>query len=168
MTRPDRCDTHDMQRQRRRAPLEAASAPEPGQASVLLADRTRESVAEELVRRGRRVIAPLELWLLDRADMRLHRPDLGGLQPPAEVQLDASEPLRSWPDTLRVPGPQPTAGLAAFAAMIGGRALGRVLRVGDETFGVIVATHRGPRAPVTLDRRLATVGGRDDGGAREP
>lgn len=150
-----------MRQPKRRGTVQPAKAAPPGVGAILVAGRSREAVAEEILRRVRTTIVPAELWLVDRETSTLRRPPLGKLQQRAEIILDEGDSPASWPDVARLPGPSASPALAALAEAVEGPALARALRAPEadagEIHGWLVAPHAGRRPPVTLDRNLAAA-----------
>lgn len=148
-----------MQQPAKRPRLRAAEPVGAGLGAILLAGRSRAAVLEEILRRARHTIAPLDLWSLDAEGRRLVRPAAGGQQRAAELTLQAGEEPDSWPDVLRIPGPAPTRTLSELSRRFRSPALARVLRApgGTAVHGLLVARYQGRRPPVTVDRALASL-----------
>lgn len=147
-----------MQRARHEpTPRTSVAVPE-GMGAILLAGRSRDSVAGEVLSRARAVIPDAELWLLDRSTRRLRRPSFGGLQHVEKITLPVHDPIDSWPDPVRMPGLLASPSLQRLRAKLRGPVIARLLRSGDAPAqGLIVAPFQGRRPPASLDRSLAGI-----------
>jgi sugar diacid utilization regulator len=127
----------------------------------IVANHTFLSLAEEILQKARQDLPSIQLWLVDRTRLRLHRPGLRRLQRPAEIALPADESLASWPDAFDVPDRSQTGAIADLVRRFDRPAIARTLRMpqgdADDVVAILIADCRPSRPTPVLQSKLAVI-----------